>query len=166
NSAVVNISKDIYYSDKYYDEKYEYRDVVLPKELAKPVPKIHLMSEAEWRSIGVHQSQTGTAHITISTSYTTTLNAVSLISKILCSELLRNMSKSFTIVALDWFFRIFLIIFRLKRSVFLRTSNLKFSILKEYIFTMPALLSNCQQPSRAAFQHPHIRHKNTKLKQQ
>jgi hypothetical protein len=30
---------------------------VLPKELVKLVPKTHLMSEAEWRSIGVQQSQ-------------------------------------------------------------------------------------------------------------
>jgi cyclin-dependent kinase regulatory subunit CKS1 len=51
--------KNIYYSDKYYDNEYEYtrRYVVLPKELVKLVPKTHLMSEAEWRSIGVQQSQ-------------------------------------------------------------------------------------------------------------
>jgi hypothetical protein len=30
---------------------------VLPKELVKLVPKTHLMSEAEWRSIGIQQSQ-------------------------------------------------------------------------------------------------------------
>lgn len=30
---------------------------MLPKELVKLVPKTHLMSEAEWRSIGVQQSQ-------------------------------------------------------------------------------------------------------------
>ena len=30
---------------------------MLPKEIAKLVPKTHLMSEAEWRSIGVQQSQ-------------------------------------------------------------------------------------------------------------
>ncbi|TMW40630.1 hypothetical protein DOY81_014290 [Sarcophaga bullata] len=51
------MSKDIYYSEKYYDEKYEYRHVVLPKELVKLVPKTHLMSETEWRSIGVQQSR-------------------------------------------------------------------------------------------------------------
>jgi len=49
--------KQIYYSDKYFDDKYEYRHVMLPKEIAKLVPKTHLMSEAEWRSIGVQQSQ-------------------------------------------------------------------------------------------------------------
>lgn len=33
------------------------RHVMLPKEIAKLVPKSHLMSEAEWRGIGVQQSQ-------------------------------------------------------------------------------------------------------------
>ncbi|KAK4015505.1 cyclin-dependent kinases regulatory subunit-like [Daphnia pulex] len=49
--------KNIYYSDKYYDDKYEYRHVQLPKDLAKLVPKSHLMTEAEWRGLGVQQSQ-------------------------------------------------------------------------------------------------------------
>lgn len=48
---------NIYYSDKYYDDQYEYRHVVLSKELEKKVPKTHLMSEAEWRDIGVQQSR-------------------------------------------------------------------------------------------------------------
>ena len=34
--------KDIYYSDKYTDEHFEYRHVMLPKDLAKLVPKTHL----------------------------------------------------------------------------------------------------------------------------
>uniref|UniRef100_A0A2K5RN77 Cyclin-dependent kinases regulatory subunit n=1 Tax=Cebus imitator TaxID=2715852 RepID=A0A2K5RN77_CEBIM len=38
--------KQIYYSDKYDDEEFEYR-----------VPKTHLMSESEWRNLGVQQSQ-------------------------------------------------------------------------------------------------------------
>ena len=49
-------NKDIYYSDKYTDDKFEYRHVMLPKDLAKLVPKTHLMSEAEWRNLGVQQS--------------------------------------------------------------------------------------------------------------
>lgn len=32
------------------------RHVVLPKEIAKRVPKTHLMSEAEWRAIGIQMS--------------------------------------------------------------------------------------------------------------
>lgn len=51
------LQRNIYYSDKYYDDEYEYRHVVLPKELVKYVPKTHLMSEDEWRSIGVQQSK-------------------------------------------------------------------------------------------------------------
>ncbi|XP_041366269.1 cyclin-dependent kinases regulatory subunit-like [Gigantopelta aegis] len=48
--------KQIYYSDKYTDNAYEYRHVMLPKDLTKLVPRTHLMSEAEWRSLGVQQS--------------------------------------------------------------------------------------------------------------
>ncbi|KAJ3647967.1 hypothetical protein Zmor_019808 [Zophobas morio] len=47
----------IQYSDKYYDDEYEYRHVVLPKEMVQLVPKTHLMTEAEWRRIGVQQSR-------------------------------------------------------------------------------------------------------------
>ncbi|XDV22338.1 hypothetical protein PO909_027246, partial [Leuciscus waleckii] len=49
--------KQIYYSDKYSDEEYEYRHVMLPKQLSKLVPSSHLMSEEEWRGLGVQQSQ-------------------------------------------------------------------------------------------------------------
>ncbi|XP_071053503.1 cyclin-dependent kinases regulatory subunit isoform X2 [Onthophagus taurus] len=55
--ALAEMYKHIYYSDKYYDDEFEYRHVVLPKELVKLVPKSHLMSEKEWRSIGVQQSK-------------------------------------------------------------------------------------------------------------
>ncbi|XP_029670589.1 cyclin-dependent kinases regulatory subunit [Formica exsecta] len=47
----------IYYSSKYYDDQYEYRHVVLPKEMVKLVPRTHLLSEQERRAIGVQQSQ-------------------------------------------------------------------------------------------------------------
>ncbi|ELV09966.1 Cyclin-dependent kinases regulatory subunit 1 [Tupaia chinensis] len=49
--------KQIYCSDKYDDEEFEYRHVMLPKAIAKLVPKTHLMSESEWRNLGVQQSQ-------------------------------------------------------------------------------------------------------------
>ncbi|XP_049909861.1 cyclin-dependent kinases regulatory subunit 1-like [Epinephelus moara] len=49
--------KQIYYSDKYDADKYEYRHVMLPKDIAKCVPKTHLMSETECRNLGVQQSQ-------------------------------------------------------------------------------------------------------------
>ncbi|XP_051901897.1 cyclin-dependent kinases regulatory subunit 1-like [Pristis pectinata] len=47
---------EIYYSDRYNDGEFEYRHVMLPKKIAKMVPKSHLMSETEWRNLGVQQS--------------------------------------------------------------------------------------------------------------
>jgi cyclin-dependent kinase regulatory subunit CKS1 len=44
------------YSEKYFDDEYEYRHVTLPRELGKYMPRNRLMSEAEWREIGVQQS--------------------------------------------------------------------------------------------------------------
>ncbi|KLO19155.1 cyclin-dependent kinase regulatory subunit [Schizopora paradoxa] len=56
----------ILYSDKYSDDFYEYRHVTLPKPLLKMVPKtylsqdgsgvLRLLSDEEWRSIGIQQS--------------------------------------------------------------------------------------------------------------
>ncbi|XP_017466606.1 PREDICTED: cyclin-dependent kinases regulatory subunit [Rhagoletis zephyria] len=46
----------IQYSEKYFDAIYEYRHVILPPDLTKLVPKSHLMSETEWRNLGVQQS--------------------------------------------------------------------------------------------------------------
>lgn len=54
----------IQYSERYYDDVYEYRHVVLPPEIAKRVPKGRLMSEAEWRGLGVQQSR-GWVHYAI-----------------------------------------------------------------------------------------------------
>jgi len=58
-------AKNIYYSDKYFDDKFEYRHVMLPKDLAKLVPRTHLMSESEWRKLGVQQSQVETYKISL-----------------------------------------------------------------------------------------------------
>ncbi|XP_014256702.1 cyclin-dependent kinases regulatory subunit-like [Cimex lectularius] len=49
-------TSQIYYSEKYFDDKYEYRHVVLPKDMVKLLPTARLMTETEWRSIGVQQS--------------------------------------------------------------------------------------------------------------
>ncbi|KAF8350589.1 cyclin-dependent kinase regulatory subunit [Amanita rubescens] len=56
----------IHYSDRYSDDQYEYRHVILPKQLLKMVPKeyfnqddsgtLRLLSENEWRGIGITQS--------------------------------------------------------------------------------------------------------------
>ena len=43
---------EIIYSDRYEDEEFEYRHVTLPAELAKLVPRNHLMTETEWRNLG------------------------------------------------------------------------------------------------------------------
>ncbi|CAH0390094.1 unnamed protein product [Bemisia tabaci] len=48
--------QEIQYSDRYDDDTYEYRHVILPVALAKDVPKSHLMTETEWRNLGVQQS--------------------------------------------------------------------------------------------------------------
>lgn len=61
---------EIEYSDKYMDDTYEYRHVILPKRTAKEMFKLfhsadkgskagepRLLSENEWRSIGVQQSR-------------------------------------------------------------------------------------------------------------
>ncbi|GAB2285468.1 Cyclin-dependent kinases regulatory subunit (Cell division control protein cks1) [Dionaea muscipula] len=54
----------IQYSDKYFDDTYEYRHVVLPPEVAKLLPKNRLLAENEWRAIGVQQSR-GWVHYAI-----------------------------------------------------------------------------------------------------
>jgi len=38
------------------DDSFEYRHVILPKELAKSFSKTRLLEEREWRGIGVQQS--------------------------------------------------------------------------------------------------------------
>ena len=49
---------EIEYSDKYYDECYEYRHVILPKEIMKKIKNIPgCLSEDEWRKIGIMQSR-------------------------------------------------------------------------------------------------------------
>ena len=47
----------IEYSEKYFDDKNEYRHVILPREIAKSIPKGQLLSETQWRSLGVQQSR-------------------------------------------------------------------------------------------------------------
>jgi len=49
--------EQIRYSEKYFDDVFEYRHVVLPQSIAKLVPKDKLLSEQEWRMLGVQQSR-------------------------------------------------------------------------------------------------------------
>ncbi|KAK9708907.1 transcription factor [Basidiobolus ranarum] len=53
---IAKYQDQIYYSDRYSDDEYEFRHVTLPKPLVKYVPKERLMSEEEWRGLGVTQS--------------------------------------------------------------------------------------------------------------
>jgi cyclin-dependent kinase regulatory subunit CKS1 len=56
---------EIEYSDKYNDDVYEYRHVILPKPVAKEMYKLYhndnrqprLLNEEEWRRLGVTQSR-------------------------------------------------------------------------------------------------------------
>merc|ERR1711934_899172 len=57
-------SQHISYSEKYQDETYEYRHVILPRDIAKMVPKGRLLTETEWRGLGVQQSR-GWVHYAI-----------------------------------------------------------------------------------------------------
>jgi cyclin-dependent kinase regulatory subunit CKS1 len=49
--------KQLEYSEKYYDEYYEYRHVILPKEIFKQLPFNRLLTEPEWRIMGISQSK-------------------------------------------------------------------------------------------------------------
>ncbi|XP_031566473.1 cyclin-dependent kinases regulatory subunit-like [Actinia tenebrosa] len=54
----MSINPDIHYSTKYTDDTgFEYRHVMLPKSLAKKVPRDRLLTEEEWRGMGIQQSQ-------------------------------------------------------------------------------------------------------------
>ncbi|PWN32236.1 putative CKS1-cyclin-dependent kinases regulatory subunit [Meira miltonrushii] len=56
----------IHYSEKYSDDKWEYRHVILPKPLLKLIPRdyfdpdepgvLRILKDAEWRKIGITQS--------------------------------------------------------------------------------------------------------------
>lgn len=48
---------EIEYSEKYADTLYEYRHVLLPKHVYKIMTKDKLLSEKEWRMLGVQQSR-------------------------------------------------------------------------------------------------------------
>ena len=48
---------EIEYSEKYQDDDYEYRHVLLPRATYKQMPRNRLLFEEEWRGIGVQQSR-------------------------------------------------------------------------------------------------------------
>jgi len=45
--------KEIFYSDTYKDDLSEYRHVILPPDQAQIVPRTHLLTETEWRNLGI-----------------------------------------------------------------------------------------------------------------
>lgn len=48
---------EVEYSEKYSDDLYEYRHVHLPKNVFKMMPRGRLLTESEWRALGVQQSR-------------------------------------------------------------------------------------------------------------
>lgn len=56
--------KEIEYSDKYDDDVYEYKHVLLPEELFRSISKGKLLTEDEWRKLGIKQSR-GWVHYAI-----------------------------------------------------------------------------------------------------
>lgn len=48
--------KEVSYSQKYYDDNYEYRHVILTEEMYNKLPKGKLLTDLEWRQLGVQQS--------------------------------------------------------------------------------------------------------------
>ncbi|CED82983.1 cyclin-dependent kinase regulatory subunit [Phaffia rhodozyma] len=66
NPTYEELTEKIFYSDKYEDDEWEYRHVILPKQLLKLIPPgmfepgdtgvLRILSETEWRSIGIMQS--------------------------------------------------------------------------------------------------------------
>ena len=43
---------EIEYSEKYYDDYYEFRHVLLPRAVYKKMPRGRLLTEMEWRNLG------------------------------------------------------------------------------------------------------------------
>ena len=50
-------AQQIKYSEKYCDEKFEYRHVILPPDIYKIIPQNRLLNENEWRNLGIQQSK-------------------------------------------------------------------------------------------------------------
>lgn len=55
-SKIKELQRRIYYSERYEAGEYIFRHVKIPEELLEYLPHDRLMSEAEWRGIGIVQS--------------------------------------------------------------------------------------------------------------
>ena len=51
------MSRDIEYSERYSDGVYEYRQVILPREMGAQLKTQGLLSETQWRALGITQSR-------------------------------------------------------------------------------------------------------------
>lgn len=56
--------KEIEHSDKYSDDLFEYKHVILTEEIFRRLTKDKLLKEEEWRAIGIKQTK-GWSHYTI-----------------------------------------------------------------------------------------------------
>jgi len=61
---MVHFPKEIEHSEKYEDDVYEYKHVILPKEIYMTMTKAKLLSEPEWRALGINQTK-GWVHYSI-----------------------------------------------------------------------------------------------------
>ncbi|KAL7420973.1 Cyclin-dependent kinases regulatory subunit (Cell division control protein cks1) [Cryptotrichosporon argae] len=65
-ASLEELSERIIYSERYSDANFEYRHVILPKQMLKLIPKdyfrqddpslLRILDEHEWRGIGITQS--------------------------------------------------------------------------------------------------------------
>ena len=53
---MVHFPKQCEHSEKYYDDLFEYKHVILTKEMFDRIPKNKLLCENEWKGIGIKQS--------------------------------------------------------------------------------------------------------------
>lgn len=61
---MVHYPKEAEHSEKYQDDLFEYKHVILTKDMYDRMPKNKLLVESQWRALGVIQSK-GWVHYTI-----------------------------------------------------------------------------------------------------
>ena len=61
---VIMNSSSFTYSKKYYDDNYEYRQVIACSEIGKMIMEKGIMAEEQWRELGITMSR-GWIHYTI-----------------------------------------------------------------------------------------------------